>query len=76
VKGKMDFNPIINARMLEEGISITDLAHKSGISIQHISALLKGRRRWNETTLGQVCGALGLEIALTLKETGSDAVNQ
>lgn len=57
----MNFTKIVKARMKELDINITALAGRMGYSINYISDLLKGDRRWNETTMAKACEALKLE---------------
>lgn len=48
----------------QKGLNPSELAHLVGCSPQYMHSLLKGNRRWNETTLNKACEALGLEIKL------------
>lgn len=52
--------PLIN----EKGINPSELANLVGCSPQYMHNLLKGSRRWNETTLSKTCRALNIEIKL------------
>jgi len=76
---KMDFSKIILSRAREIDMSLSDLARHIGISPQHMSNLVKGRKRWNETTMTRACEALDLKMDFIVektKKTKSKAANQ
>ncbi len=66
----MSFTDVIKRRMAQEGLKPSDLARQTGYSQQYISDLLRGRRRWNETTMEKVCRVLGIKV-----EFGVDGLN-
>jgi transcriptional regulator with XRE-family HTH domain len=50
--------------MAEQDINISELANLTGFSTTYISKLLRGEKRWNETTLLKTLRALNLEIEI------------
>jgi transcriptional regulator with XRE-family HTH domain len=60
--------------MKSQNVNTTELAARMGYSIQHVSDLLLGQRRWNETSIDRACEALGLHIEFvsSLKNTGTE----
>jgi transcriptional regulator with XRE-family HTH domain len=64
----MNFTKIVKARMKELDVNMTVLAGRMGYSINYISDLLKGDRRWNETTMAKACAALKLEARFIRSE--------
>lgn len=64
------FTEAIKAQMKNKGVSIPELARLTGYSPYYISALLRGRKRWNADTLAKVCQVLSLEVSV--KPTGTD----
>ncbi|MFP4976350.1 helix-turn-helix domain-containing protein [Paenibacillus sp. CN-4] len=58
----VDFSKSINKALNQNGLTPSDLARMTGYSPQYVIDVLKGNRRWNETTLNKACNALGLEI--------------
>jgi transcriptional regulator with XRE-family HTH domain len=50
--------------MNQQNINISELASKTGFSITYVSKLLRGDKRWNETTLQKTLDALDLEIEI------------
>lgn len=68
----MNFSEIVKIKLSEENMKITDLARKTGYSIQYISDLIAGKRRWNESTITKVSDALGIKIEFILTKTGTE----
>lgn len=64
-----DFAGEARRRMAALGIKPVKLAKKTGYSVQYITDLLLGRRRWNETTINRVCLVLGLRVVIVAAET-------
>lgn len=60
----------IKFRMNEKDINISELANLTGFSVTYISKLLRGEKRWNETTVSKTLNALGLEIEVVPKKKG------
>jgi transcriptional regulator with XRE-family HTH domain len=58
----MNFTAIVKERMKELDMNRTELARGMGYSINYISDLLAGQRRWNETTISKACETLKIEI--------------
>lgn len=58
----MEFSKNIAKALDQNGLTPSDLARMTGYSPQYVIDVLKGNRRWNETTLSKACDALGLEI--------------
>lgn len=58
----MNFSDAVKKSMAAQGIRPNELARKMGYSPQYITDLLAGHRRWNETTMGKACQALGMKI--------------
>ena len=50
--------------MAEQDINVSELANLTGFSTTYISKLLRGEKRWNETTLSKTLQALNLEIEI------------
>lgn len=50
--------------MAEQDINVSELANLTGFSTTYMSKLLRGERRWNETTLSKTLQALNLEIEI------------
>jgi transcriptional regulator with XRE-family HTH domain len=65
----MGFSDMIRSVLKQKGITITDLAKKMGYTVQYVSDLLKGDRRWNETTMNKACDVLSIEVAYKIPET-------
>lgn len=63
----MGFSEVIKKALETNGITPSELARKTGYSAQYIGDVLKGHRRWNETTLTKACDVLGLEIVIVQK---------
>ncbi|MCF2719246.1 helix-turn-helix transcriptional regulator [Paenibacillus sp. UKAQ_18] len=60
----MNFSNTITKILNQRGLSPSDLSRMTGYSPQYVIDILKGNRRWNETTLSKACEALELEIRL------------
>jgi plasmid maintenance system antidote protein VapI len=67
----MDFSLIVRDQMKCKGLKITELATQTGLSYAYCNDLLRGRRRWNEDTINNVCGVLG--ITIQFQATGTDS---
>jgi len=65
----VNFSEIIKNKLNEENIKITDLAKKTGYSVQYMSDLIAGKRRWNESTITKVSDVLGIKIEFNTKST-------
>ncbi len=50
--------------MAEQDINVSELANLTGFSTTYMSKLLRGEKRWNETTLSKTLQALNLEIEI------------
>lgn len=61
----MSFSEAIKTALHDKNMTPSELARKTGYTPQYIHSLLIGKKRWNETTLGKTCEALGLEINIT-----------
>lgn len=70
------FSEAVKKMMNEKGITIAQIANKTGYSWAYINDLLKGRRRWNEETMTKVSEVVGLIISFEPREnlelTGTD----
>jgi predicted transcriptional regulator len=64
----VDFSKSIGKVLNQQNITPSDLARMTGYSAQYILDVMKGNRRWNETTLTKTCDVLGLEIKLVPKK--------
>lgn len=60
----MTFSEAIEAAMQAKGWDRADLARATGRSYQYISDLLKGKRRWHESILLEVCSALDVKVEI------------
>lgn len=60
----MGFSKTIGQALSAKNMSPSELARKTGYSPQYIHELLKGVKRWNETSLQKVCEVLGLEMEI------------
>ncbi|MFE1626992.1 helix-turn-helix domain-containing protein [Brevibacillus reuszeri] len=67
----MNFSNEIKGVLSEKNITPSELARMTGYSPQYIIEVLKGNKRWNETTISKTCMALGLEIKVTKKENSA-----
>lgn len=65
----MEFSRTVRLRMAELRMTGSKLAKKTGYSAKHISDLLAGRRRWNETTIDRVCKILGIRVQFAIPVT-------
>jgi len=63
----MSMSEAIGKVLKQRDISPSDLARMTGYTPQYVIDLLKGNRRWNETTLTAACDALGLKIEISEK---------
>lgn len=59
----MVISSAIKGAMRDKAITSAELARRMGCTPQHVSDLLSGKRRWNETTLMKACDALELQLA-------------
>lgn len=70
----MDFGSAVKKRMKDLGMSVSELANKTGYTSRYIYDLLAGHARWNETTMKKTCVALGIVIEVKpLEPTGTDS---
>ena len=51
----------------ELGLSVTEVAHRMGVSRQRISALERTARNWTVATLLRLSDALGVELEIVLR---------
>jgi transcriptional regulator with XRE-family HTH domain len=65
------FNELVRVALAQKDMNMTQLAKETGYSLMHISDLIKGNRRWNETSIQRVCDVLGIEIHYSLKDKAS-----
>ncbi|HEY4429522.1 helix-turn-helix domain-containing protein [Paenibacillus sp. RS8] len=63
----MNISNRIKHVLIDQNLTPSDLARKTGYTPQYIIDVLKGNRRWNETTIEKACDALGLEFELVPK---------
>ncbi|MFX3633748.1 MAG: helix-turn-helix domain-containing protein [Candidatus Pristimantibacillus sp.] len=64
----MDFGAAVKEAMDQRGVKVAEMARTTGRSYQHISDLIKGKRRWNEDTINEVFDALDIKIEICEKE--------
>jgi len=72
----LNFSKVAQKRMNEMNLTKSELARRTGYSCQHISDLLAGDRRWNETTITKVSEVLGIKIKFVtneVKPTGTES---
>lgn len=58
----MKFSEVIKEILKQKNMTITELAKQMDYSVQYVSDLLSGRRRWNETAMNKACNALGIIV--------------
>ncbi len=58
------FTDSVRFAMDEQDINVSELACLTGFSTTYISKILRGEKRWNETTLSKTLKALNLEIEI------------
>ncbi len=63
----MNFSKAVSDQLYIRKMTISELANGMGYSVAHISDLLAGNRRWNETTIDKACEILGIEIKFVSK---------
>lgn len=68
----INFNKVVLQHMSDKGINKTKLAQEMGYSVQYISALLSGKKRWNEETINKACDVLGLTAIYKPKDRGQE----
>ena len=64
----MNFSEIVKSKLNEENIKITYLAKKTGYSVQYMSDLIAGKRRWNEKTITKVSDVLGIKVEFKINQ--------
>lgn len=64
---KDKINETIQNGLKAKNMKASELARKLDITPQHMSNLLKGKRRWNETLLNKAIRVLNIEIQINLK---------
>lgn len=57
--------------MTAQGVSVTELARRSGVSRSNISAYINGREGVTDTTLDRLAAALGCEWRLVQSDDGT-----
>lgn len=62
----MNFSKIVKKALSQKGWTITRLAKEMGYCVQHVSDLLSGERRWNETTMSRACEVLGIQVVFSV----------
>ena len=60
----------IKDAMSIQDINTSELANLTGFSTTYVSKLLRGEKRWNETTILKTLNALNLEIEIRPKKKG------
>lgn len=56
------FSKFVVCAMKNKAVNTKDLAQKTNISLAYLYDLLKGKKRWNSSTIDNVCEGLGIEI--------------
>lgn len=64
----MNFSEIVKNVLKQRNDTITMLAEQMGYSVQYVSDLLSGRRRWNETTMNKACEVLGIKVNYSISD--------
>lgn len=64
----MNFSEIVKNVLKQRNDTITMLAEQMGYSVQYVSDLLSGRRRWNETTMKKACEVLGIKVNYSISD--------
>lgn len=67
----MGFSETVKTELQNQSLSPSELARRTGYTPQYMHNLIDGSRRWNETTIGKVCEALGLKVSFTKVEEGA-----
>lgn len=62
----VNFSKIVKEALNQKGWTITQLAKEMGYCVQHVSDLLSGERRWNETTMSRACEVLGIQVVFSV----------
>jgi transcriptional regulator with XRE-family HTH domain len=57
-------NEAVREKLIAKNMSASELAKELNITPQHMSNLLNGKRRWNETLLSKVFQALDIKIQI------------
>ena len=57
----MEFSKIVQEKMEEKKLRVSDLAKSTGLSWTHCADLVKGNKRWNEDTIEKFCRVLDLK---------------
>lgn len=58
----MKFAEVVKAQLTQNRMSVSELARRMGYRAPYIHNLLKGKKRWNETTMTKAASVLGIEI--------------
>jgi transcriptional regulator with XRE-family HTH domain len=64
----VNFSEIVKNVLKQRNDTITMLAEQMGYSVQYVSDLLSGRRRWNETTMNKACEVLGIKVNYSISD--------
>ncbi|WP_054948947.1 helix-turn-helix domain-containing protein [Numidum massiliense] len=70
----MNFSEVVKQALKVKDLTPSQLARLTGYSPQYIHSLLKGDKRWNETTLNKTFKVLDLEIKVKQKEQKQEAI--
>jgi ribosome-binding protein aMBF1 (putative translation factor) len=62
------FSDAIKEALRNKGMNYSQLAQKMDYSVQYISDLLAGKKRWNETTITKACEVLELEFQVQARK--------
>ncbi len=57
-------NEAVREKLIAKNMSASELAKELNITPQHMSNLLNGKRRWNETLLSKVFQAPDIKIQI------------
>lgn len=57
-------NEAVRKKLIAKNMNASELAKELNITPQHMSNLLNGKRRWNETLLSKVFQALDIKIQI------------
>lgn len=63
----MNFSDVVKNVLKDKGLNVSDLSRMTGYTPQYLHDILRGNRRWNETTINKTCEVLGIEIRFTQK---------
>jgi cyanate lyase len=58
----MPFTEIVAQQLYEKRMTVAELARRMGYCDQYVRMLLRGQKRWNETTMTKAASILDIEI--------------